>query len=98
MLISNVVNKVDNSASTRLLMYVLSHTNTNSKIFHRSYKDIQKDTGVSADTVSRVMKALQDNGAAEYLGDSRWYMHIVTGGSDSYEGDDFYVTADKPFV
>lgn len=45
-----------------VLVYILEHTNSATNLYIGTWKKIQDDTGVSAETVRRIMKKLQDNG------------------------------------
>jgi len=81
-----------NDKSVDLITYILQHTNYKTHIFTRTYRQMQKDVGVSQPTIARVMKKFVETGAAEYLGGSSWKINVITGTSDSYEGPEWYVT------
>lgn len=91
MLIDKAFNMLGTSKIMDVLIYVLQHTNGDTRIFSRTYNQIQKDTGVSQMTIAKAFKYMQDKGALEYLGNSRWLNYMVEEYSDTCDGPEFYV-------
>lgn len=92
MLLDNLFEFIKPSKSEQLIMYIIQHTDGDTQIFSRTYSRIQKDLGISKNTISRVMNTLQESGTIDYLGGSKWRIKAVTGYSDTCDGPGFYVT------
>ena len=91
MLIDRAYEMLEPSKSMAVIMYVLQHTDGDTRIFSRTYNQIQKDTGVSQATIAKVFKYMESKGAIEYLGKSRWMNYVVKGASYRCDGPEFYV-------
>ena len=79
----------------QVVIYILQHTDAKTKIFSRTYNQIQKDTKVSQPTIAKVLKVMQKNGAMEYLGDSRWRVPMVLDDVDVPKDPDYYYVHNK---
>lgn len=76
--------------SMQLLMYIMEHTDEH-LVFSRTYTQMQKDLNVSRVTIASSFKILQNIGVINYLGNSRWKVNLLGEGSDSADGDEYYV-------
>lgn len=92
MLIDPIFQKLDNSAGTRLIMYLLGHTNGDTKVFSRTYAQIQKDLGISSSTIARYFKRLESQGLLIRKSRSEWIVPAIMGYSDTCEGPEWYIT------
>lgn len=82
--IDDVINKLTLSQAEEVVYYIIRHTDGDTKIFSRSYNQIQKDLNVTAKTVAKVFKLLEANGTLIRAGLGRWYVPAVIG----YEPND----------
>jgi len=90
-LVDEAFSKLDMTKSMELLFYLIQNTDVRSKIFRRTYKEIQKDTGASERTIARVIKYLESKGILEHVGTSEWRNNLVEEYSDRCDGEEFYV-------
>lgn len=99
MLYQNLSQIVKNSQTARLIEYFIVHTDGDTKLFKRTYKEIQADTGISQVTIANAMKHMESTGAAEYLGNSTWRNNMVLDYTADYnDGFEFtYFQAENPF-
>lgn len=72
------------SAAEKIVFYILRNTNGDTKIFDRTYKQIQKDLNVSPNEISNVFHKLESNGTLIRAGFGKWFVPAVIG----YECDD----------
>ena len=91
MLINKVYAEMPKSAAMDILMYIVSNTDPDTKVFSRTYEDIQKATGASRDTISRTIARLAMAGIIQWVGNGKWYNSIVDGWSKTCNGPDWYV-------
>ena len=91
MLINRAYEHPDTSKGARLVMYILQHTDGNTKVFSRTYKQIQEDTGISYMTIADVFKKLEADGTLIHTSKSEWFVPAVVGYSDKEEPDKDYV-------
>lgn len=92
MLIDNVFNFVKPDKGAQFILYLIGHADPSTKIFSETYKQIQKDLGISEPTISRFFKILEESGTIARAGFGKWYIKAVVGESDSCDGPDFFVT------
>lgn len=67
------------SPAEAIVIYILRHTDGNTKIFSRTYNEIQKATGASQNTIARTFKALEKNGTLKRAGYGKWYVPAIIG-------------------
>ena len=91
MLVDRAFDMLGTSRAMDVAFYVLQHTDGHTKIFNRTYNQIQKDTGASQGTIAKVFKYMESIGALEDLGNSKWVNNVVEGYSSSCDGPEFYV-------
>ena len=96
MLLDKLYERLPKSPSMDVLMYILSHTNPETKIFCDTYEMIQKDTKVSTATISRVFKILVEKDCLEKVNKGVWYNKMIDRPSDTYEGLDPYIIYKGP--
>ena len=91
MLIEKTYDIIPPNAAEKVLLYILEHVDRN-LFFYRTYDQIQKDTGASQPTISKVFRVMQDAGAIEHVGKTKWKLTgIAKGWSDTCDGFDFFV-------
>lgn len=59
-----------------VLMYIIEHTDIETKLFTRTYNQIEQDVQVSQATIAKVFKKLQDNHFIERKGNLGWVVKI----------------------
>lgn len=91
MLVDKAFEMLGTSKAMDVAIYVLQHTNAKTKVFNRTYNQIQKDTGASQGTIARAFKYMESIGVLDYLGGSKWINNAVEGYSDNCNGNDFFV-------
>lgn len=91
MLIDKAFETVGLTKAMEITLYIIQHTDAKTKIFCRTYKEIQKETGASERTIADTLKYLASKGALEHLGGSRWVNNMVEGYSRTCNGDELYV-------
>jgi len=98
MLLNDIMGpKIELTAQWKVLMYILEHTDGNTKLFVRTYKEIKDDIGVSEMTISKVFQKMQKIGCITKLGNSHWRINMVEGYSDTCDGIQPFVIAKEPF-
>lgn len=96
MLLDHVFDRLPPDPGTMFSLYLISHTDSDTKIFESTIAQIQRDLGISDKTISRYFKILQENGTVVNVGKNRWYVKAVIGDSDTCDGPNWYVT--KGFI
>lgn len=91
MLIDRAMDYFPLSNGAKIVLYILQHTDVNTKIFSRTYNQIQKDLNVSQPTISKVFKTLKENETLIPAGVGKWYVPAVVGYSDTAEGPEIFV-------
>lgn len=93
MIIDNMMKHLPNSPFMDVVNYILSHTDGDSKVFKRTYIEIQKETGVSQVTISKVIRTMENLQFLEKLGKGCWKNNMILGKSrvadDGY--DNLYI-------
>lgn len=98
MLLNDIMGpKIELTAQWKVFMYILEHTDGDTKLFVRTYQEIKDDTGVSEMTINKVFKIMQEIGCITKLGNSRWRVDMVEGYSDTCDGIQPFVVAKEPF-
>ena len=77
------------SKEEEVALYILRNTDGDTKIFSRTYKQIQKDINVSQVTIAKVFKILESNGTLIRAGVGKWYLPGVIGYEPESEEDLF---------
>lgn len=89
MLVRPILESVyDDDSGISVLLYIIEHTDPETKIFSRSYSQMEKELHVSSATISRTFKKLSESGVLINTGLGRWYNRIVGRVDDPYEGAD----------
>lgn len=80
---------------TKFALYLCQYANPDTKIFSRTYKQIQKDLGVSHVTIAKYFQTLENSGLIVRAGDGRWKVPAVIAKSESCDGPEWYVESKK---
>lgn len=91
MLIDKAMGHVGLDKGTSFVLYVLQHTNPRTKIFSRTYTQIQNDLGVSRVSISQFFKGLEEDGLLVRAGEGKWFVPAVIGKSQTCCGPEWYV-------
>lgn len=78
-LIDNALLRLSLSKGEELAFYILRHTNGDTKIFSRSYAQMQKDLGISQATIAHAFKEMEKNGGIIRAGVGKWFIPAVVG-------------------
>lgn len=91
MRIDKAMEYLNPSKGVQLILYIAQYTDGNTKIFSRTYNQIQKDTGISQVTIAKIFKDLESKGLMIHVSQSKWLIPAVEGYSDSSEGPGWFV-------
>ena len=75
---------------TKFALYLCQYANPNTKIFSRTYKQIQDDLGISQVTIAHYFKLLEESNLIIRAGDGKWRVPAVIGASESCDGLEWY--------
>ena len=75
--------------------FVLQYSNPKTKIFSRTYNQIQEDLGISHPTVARYFKTLEEAGLIIRAGTGKWIIPAVIGKSYTCDGPECYVRSKR---
>ena len=91
MLIDKALEYIGLDKGTSFALYLIQYANPETKIFSRTYKQIQEDLNISQVTISRYFKLLEEDGLIVRAGVGSWYIPAVIGRSDTCDGPEWYV-------
>lgn len=94
MLLNQLFEKREPTPQYKVFMYIISHTDGDTKIFKGTYKEIQEKTGVSQMTIANVFDIMKKIGAVVYVKKGEWKVPIVEGYSRTYDGFEPYVVSE----
>lgn len=95
MRIDTALERIGLDKGTKFLLYLVQHTNPGTKIFNRTYKQIQSDIGISQVTISRYFKSLEENSLIFRVPSGGWFVPAVIGDSDTADGPEWYVESKR---
>lgn len=87
--IDKALEKLPASKEEEVALYILRHTDGDTKIFSRTYNQIQKDINVTQATIAKVFKTLEANGTLIRAGFGKWYLPGVIGYAPESDEDLF---------
>ena len=93
MLIDKAIAFAGADKGTMFALYLCQHANPHTKIFSRSYKQIQDDLGISQVSIAKYFKLLEESNLITRAGDGKWRIHAVVQGSETCDGPEWYVTS-----
>lgn len=85
-MLDNAVSKLTLSKYEEIVFYIIRHTDGDTKIFSRTYAQMQNDLNVSQTTIAETLKVLENTGSIFRAGNGKWYIPAVVG----YEPEDEY--------
>ena len=91
MLIDKALEHVGLDNGTKFALYLFQYANPKTKVFSRTYKQIQEDLGISQVTIARYFKVLEECGSIFRAGEGKWFIPGVIGKSDTCDGPEWYV-------
>lgn len=83
------------SKGAQIVYYILKHTDGETKIFSKTYKEIQNATGASQPTIAKVFDVLEGCGALVRAGFGKWYVPAVIGYEPDDEEENWYITCEN---
>lgn len=95
MLIDKALERVGLDNGAKFVLYLCQYANPDTKIFSRTYKQIQNDLGISQVTIAKYFQTLEDSGLIIRSGNGRWRIPAVIGKSESCDGPEWYVESKK---
>ena len=91
MLIDKALEYIGLDKGTSFVLYLIQYSNPETKIFSRTYKQIQEDLKISPATIARYFKTLEQNSLIFRAGEGKWFIPAVIGRSYTCEGPECYV-------
>ena len=87
MFVENAYSRLNLSKAEIVVNYIIQHADPETKIFNRTYAQIQKDTGASSATVARVFNALEENKTLLRHSPSGWFVTAIV---DVFDDDETF--------